>query len=173
MGTRKGLTIAAAGLALAGCAAAGPAAVATDSANLTPQARWEAGQAAYLAWNAKRPGWRTTASGLESKCIQHGARDAPKPAPGATVTIHYVGTFIDGQEFDSSRRRGEPATFPLGRLIKGWQEGVPTMRVGDRCLFAIPAALGYGDRTDRAPIPPGSALLFDIELLAIPPAAAG
>jgi len=168
---RKGLAIAAAALSLVGCAAAGPPPAASDAAALSPQARWEAGQAAYLAWNAKRPGWRTTASGLQYKCIQHGPANGVKPAPGATVTIHYVGTFIDGREFDSSRRRGEPATFPLGRLIKGWQEGVPMMRVGDRCLFAIPAALGYGSRTDRAPIPPGSALLFDIELLAIPPAA--
>jgi FKBP-type peptidyl-prolyl cis-trans isomerase len=83
------------------------------------------------------------------------------------VTIHYTGTFIDGREFDSSRSRGEPATFPLGRLIKGWQEGLPMMRVGDRCLFAIPGALAYGDRY-RDPIPANSALLFDIELLAIP-----
>jgi FKBP-type peptidyl-prolyl cis-trans isomerase len=166
------LTAVAAALALGGCEMVRPPPPPppAETANLSPQARWEAGQAAYLAWNGKRRGWTTTASGLQYRCVQHGKRDAPKPAPGATVTIHYVGTFIDGREFDSSRKRGEPATFPLGRLIKGWQEGVPMMRVGDRCLFAIPAALGYGARTDRPPIPPNSALLFDIELIAIPAA---
>lgn len=85
------------------------------------------------------------------------------------MTIHYTGTFIDGREFDSSRARGEPASFPLNRLIKGWQEGVPMMRVGERWLFAIPAELAYGERY-RAPIPSNSALVFDIELLAIPDA---
>ena len=161
---------AAAALALSGCANAPPPPTAPpQTADLSPQARWEAGQAAYLDWNGKRRGWTTTTSGLQYRCVQHGRADAPKPAPGATVTIHYVGTFIDGREFDSSRKRGEPATFPLGRLIKGWQEGVPMMRVGDRCLFVVPSALGYGAR-DRAPIPPNSTLLFDIELLAIPPA---
>ena len=168
----KTLTALAGATLLLGACAAPHAPPPAETANLSPQARWEAGQTAYLAWNARRPGWRTTPSGLEHRCIQHGPKGSPMPAPGATVTIHYVGTFIDGREFDSSRKRGEPATFPLGRLIKGWQEGVPMMHVGDRCLFVIPAALGYGARTDRAPIPPNSTLLFDIELLAIPPAGA-
>jgi len=160
----------AAGLLLGGCATGMRAhAPAKPATAVGTQAQWEAGQAAYLAWNAHRPGWRVTASGLQYRCIQHGPKTAPKPAPGATVTLHYTGTFIDGRKFDSSRDRGEPATFPLGRLIKGWQEGVPMMRVGDRCLFAIPANLAYGPRTDRPPIPPNSALLFDIELIAIPP----
>jgi FKBP-type peptidyl-prolyl cis-trans isomerase FkpA len=152
-------------IATVGCA---PVATAPQSASdPSPQARWEAGQAAYLSWNARRHHWRTTASGLQYRCIAHGAASAPHPAPGATVTIHYTGTFIDGREFDSSRTRGEPATFPLDRLIKGWQEGLPMMRVGDRCLFAIPGDLGYGDR-NLDPIPANSALLFDIELLGIP-----
>ena len=87
------------------------------------------------------------------------------------MTIHYVGTFIDGSEFDSSVRRGEPATFPLGRLIRGWQEGVPMMGVGDRYEFAIPYHLAYG--RGRGPIPGGATLLFSIELIAInPPATA-
>jgi FKBP-type peptidyl-prolyl cis-trans isomerase len=132
-----------------------------------PQVRWEQGQAAYLAWNAGRPGWKTTASGLQYKIVKRAPKSAPKPEPGATVTIHYTGTFIDGRKFDSSRDRNEPATFPLGRLIKGWQEGVPMMRKGERWLFAIPADLGYGNR-NRDPIPNGSALLFDIELIDIP-----
>jgi FKBP-type peptidyl-prolyl cis-trans isomerase FkpA len=73
--------------------------------------------------------------------------------------------------FDSSRARDAPATFPLNRLIKGWQEGVPMMRVGETWEFVIPSTIAYGDR-DRPPIPPGSTLLFEIELIAIPPAGA-
>lgn len=153
-----------AALALAGCATVTPEAapVPTD-----PQARWEHGQKAYEAWSAKRRGWTTTESGLQYRRIVTAPASSPRPDPGATVTIHYTGTFIDGREFDSSRARGEPATFLLGRLIKGWQEGVPLMRVGERFLFVIPADLAYGDR-NRAPIPNGSTLLFDIELIAIP-----
>jgi FKBP-type peptidyl-prolyl cis-trans isomerase len=153
---------------LAACAAPAAAPPAAG-AGLSPQARWEAGQAAYLGWNARRPGWKTTASGLQYKVLKRAPASAPHPQPGATVTIHYTGTFIDGRKFDSSRDRGEPATFPLGRLIKGWQEGVPMMRVGERWLFAIPPGLAYGDRY-REPIPANSALIFDIELIAIPSA---
>lgn len=144
---------------------------APTAANLSPQERWEQGQAAYLAWTAKRPGWTVTDSGLAYKVVKRAPKSAPQPAPGVSVTIHYTGTFIDGRVFDSSRERGEPATFPLNRLIKGWQEGVPMMRVGERWLFAIPADLAYGSKY-REPIPANSALLFDIELIAIPPAEA-
>jgi FKBP-type peptidyl-prolyl cis-trans isomerase FkpA len=150
------------------CACATTAAAPEPAPSADPQVRWEQGQAAYLAWNARRPGWKTTGSGLQFKVLRKAPASSPKPAPGATVTIHYTGTFIDGRKFDSSRDRGEPATFPLGRLIKGWQEGVPMMRVGERWMFAIPADLGYGNR-NRDPIPNGSALIFDIELIAIPP----
>jgi len=153
-------------LLLCACATAAPVAPAAAPSS-DPQVRWEQGQAAYLAWNARQPGWKTTASGLQYKIVKRAPNSAPKPAPGATVTIHYTGTFTDGRKFDSPRDRNEPATFPLGRLIKGWQEGVPMMRVGERWLFAIPAELGYGNR-NRAPIPNGSALLFDIELIDIP-----
>lgn len=156
-------------LAAAGCAQTRPppASAPLADAGLSPQARWEAGQAAYLAWNGQQRGWRTTASGLQYKVLKRAPASSPKPEAGATVTLHYTGTFIDGRKFDSSRDRGEPATFPLTQLIKGWQEGVPMMRVGERWLFAIPPELGYGAR-NRDPIPPNSALLFDIELVAIP-----
>lgn len=162
----KAVAAAAAALVLAGCGHVPPASP-TAGASVPSQARWEQGQAAYLAWNGKRRGWTTTASGLQYKRIKAAPASAARPEPGATVTIHYVGTFIDGREFDSSRKRGEPATFPLNRLIKGWQEGVPMMRVGERWLFAIPADIAYGSRY-REPIPANSALLFDIELVAIP-----
>jgi FKBP-type peptidyl-prolyl cis-trans isomerase len=136
----------------------------------SPQEQWRQGQKAYEVWSAARPRWATTASGLQYHREKSAPASAPKPPPGATVTIHYVGRFIDGRVFDSSRARNEPATFPLDRLIKGWQEGVPMMRVGETWSFVIPAAIAYGER-DRAPIPPGSTLLFEIELIAIPPTA--
>lgn len=128
----------------------------------TPQEQWVQGQRAYEAWSAARPGWKTTASGLQYRRVNRG--HGPHPSATDTVTIHYVGRFIDGRVFDSSRERGEPATFPLPQLIKGWQEGVPMMRVGETWQFVIPSKLAYGDRY-RARIPAGSTLLFEIELL--------
>jgi len=112
--------------------------------------------------------WRRTESGLRYRRIGAATRGA-RPSPTDTVTIHYVGRFIDGVEFDSSVSRGEPATFPLPRLIRGWQEGVPMMRVGERYEFAIPYTLAYG-WGGRGPIPGGATLLFNIELIAIPAA---
>jgi FKBP-type peptidyl-prolyl cis-trans isomerase FkpA len=154
-------------LLAAGCAhPAPPPPASAAGADLSPQARWEAGQAAYLAWNARQPGWRTTASGLQYKVLKRAPASSPRPTPVSVVTAHYTGAFIDGRKFDSSRDRGEPSSFPLNRVIPGWTEGVPMMRVGERWLFAIPADLAYGNR-NRNPIPNGSALLFDIELVAI------
>jgi FKBP-type peptidyl-prolyl cis-trans isomerase len=112
-------------------------------------------------------GWRRTASGLRYRKLSGGA-DGPRPSATDTVTIHYAGRFIDGTEFDSSIARGEPATFPLPRLIRGWQEGVPLMSVGDRFEFAIPYNLAYGP-VGRGPIPGGATLVFTIELIAVPP----
>jgi FKBP-type peptidyl-prolyl cis-trans isomerase FkpA len=150
---------------LAACAAQAPAPVTYSG---SPQEQWLQGQKAYLDWNAKRPGWTTAPSGLQYRRVRAAPASAARPAPGATVTIHYVGRFIDGRVFDSSRARNQPATFPLNRLIKGWQEGVPMMRVGEVWEFLIPSDLAYGDRSDRAAIPPGSALQFEIELIAVP-----
>ena len=133
----------------------------------TPQEQWEQGQAAFEAWSLRRPGWKATDSGLQYRRVKAAKRSAPMPAPDAVVTIHYVGRFIDSREFDSSRTRGEPATFPLPRLIKGWQEGVPMMRVGETWEFVIPASIAYGSRY-RDPIPSNSTLQFEIELIAIP-----
>lgn len=153
----------AAALALGSCATAPVAEPVVYTG--TPQDQWIQGQRAYEAWSAKRRGWRVSDSGLQHQRLN--ATRGARPAADAVVTIHYVGRFIDGRVFDSSRDRGEPATFPLPRLIKGWQEGVPMMRVGETWRFVIPSHLAYGDR-DRAPIPPGSTLLFEIELIAIP-----
>ncbi len=88
------------------------------------------------------------------------------PTVDDTVTVHYVGTFTDGETFDSSRQRGEPATFPLRGLIKAWQEAIPMAGVGDTIELAIPAAMAYGP-VGRGPIPGDATLLFEIELLGI------
>jgi FKBP-type peptidyl-prolyl cis-trans isomerase FkpA len=157
------------GAALAFAATAATAATPAEDAYAqwqVAQKRWEDGQAAYEAWSAKRPGWTTTESGLQWRRIKKASSKAKQPTAEDVVTIHYVGTFIDGREFDSSRKRGEPATFPLYQLIQGWQEGVPLMRVGERFEFVIPAKIAYGPRY-RAGIPGNSTLLFDIELLGV------
>jgi FKBP-type peptidyl-prolyl cis-trans isomerase FkpA len=124
----------------------------------------------YLDGLDPAQGWHRTLSGLRYRKVG-GSGQGPHPAVTDTVTIHYVGRFIDGSEFDSSVRRGEPATFPLNRLIRGWQEGVPMMAVGDRYEFAIPYTLAYG-WNGRGPIPGGATLLFTIDLIAIAPPAA-
>jgi len=121
----------------------------------------------YLNGLDPAQGWHRTLSGLRYRKVS-GPGTGPHPAPTDTVTIHYVGRFIDGTEFDSSVARGEPATFPLPRLIRGWQEGVPLMSVGDRFEFAIPYNLAYG-YDGRGPIPGGATLLFTIDLIAIAP----
>jgi FKBP-type peptidyl-prolyl cis-trans isomerase len=124
-------------------------------------------QLLYLYALRPADGWRQTASGIRYRKVS-GTADGPHPSPTDNVTIHYVGRFIDGAEFDSSVSRGEPVTFPLPRLIRGWQEGVPLMSVGDRFEFAIPWNLAYGP-AGRGPIPGGATLLFTIDLIAIAP----
>ena len=126
---------------------------------------YEAAQAAFLADNIKKPGWKATSSGLQYhvlKAVDDPA--APKPEPGSVVTVNYEGTMIDGKVFDSSYQRGEPISFPLTNVIEGWQEGVPMMKVGETWEFAIPSDLAYGP-ANAGPIPAGSALIFKIELL--------
>jgi len=113
-------------------------------------------------------GWNSTPEGLRWRRIK-GDGSGKHPTVADTVTLHYAGTFIDGETFDSSYDRGEPATFPLARLIKGWQVAVPLMGVGDTFEVAIPANLGYGFE-GKGPIHGGATLLFRIELLDIPAA---
>lgn len=110
-------------------------------------------------------GWNVMASGLRWRRIA-GDGTGVHPGPSDRVTVHYVGTFIDGSEFDSSVGRGEPASFPLGRVIRGWQEGVQLMGVGDKVAFAIPFQLAYG-AGGKGPIPGGATLLFTVELLGV------
>jgi FKBP-type peptidyl-prolyl cis-trans isomerase FkpA len=119
----------------------------------------------YLNRLDPREGWKRTISGIRYRRVGRATTGA-HPAPTDTVTIHYAGRFTDGVEFDSSVARGQPATFPLPRLIRGWQEGVPLMRVGERFEFAIPWNLAYGFN-GRGPIPGGATLVFTIDLIAI------
>jgi len=108
-----------------------------------------------------------TASGLEYVEITEGAGARPKQ--GDTVSVHYTGWLKSGQKFDSSVDRGEPFAFPIGkgRVIKGWDEGVGTMKVGGKRKLIIPAHLGYGERGAGAVIPPGATLIFEVELLGV------
>jgi peptidylprolyl isomerase len=108
-----------------------------------------------------------TATGLEYVEILEGTGARPKP--GETVSVHYTGWLKSGQKFDSSVDRGQPFAFPIGkgRVIKGWDEGVATMKVGGKRKLIIPAHLGYGDRGAGNVIPPGATLIFEVELLGV------
>ncbi|WP_324749987.1 FKBP-type peptidyl-prolyl cis-trans isomerase [Sphingomonas sp. LY54] len=159
MGGQKGM------LALVGGAILVSAVAAASQAPVERDAEWHNGQAVYLIGLKATDGWSNTASGLRYRRVK-GDGTGAKPSPGDTVTIHYAGRLIDGTEFDSSIARGEPATFPLPRLIKGWQEGVPLMGVGDTYEFAIPYTLAYGAK-GKGPIPGGATLVFTIELIGI------
>ena len=125
-------------------------------------------QMTALASRNATEGWRVTPSGLRWRRIA-GDGSGAHPGPADNVTVHYVGTFADGREFDSSVRRGEPTSFPLNRVIDGWQEGVQLMGVGDKVEFAIPWQLAYGP-DGKGPIPGGATLLFTVELLGVEPA---
>ncbi len=111
---------------------------------------------------------QTTPSGLKFVDLKVGTGATPKK--GQTVIVHYTGWLKDGRKFDSSRDRRDPFRFPLGmgRVIKGWDEGVMSMKIGGRRKLTIPPELGYGARgTPGGPIPPNATLIFDVELLAI------
>jgi FKBP-type peptidyl-prolyl cis-trans isomerase FkpA len=108
----------------------------------------------------------TTASGLVYQSVTDGSGE--QPAPSDVVRVHYRGTFPDGKEFDSSYRRGEPAEFPLNRVIPCWTEGVQRMKVGGKAKLVCPASIAYGPRgAGGGAIPPNATLHFDVELLAI------
>ena len=151
------------------CALAGaPAGAQTDAPDLSQDAAWHNKQMLALAQRHGGNGWHVTASGLRWRLVA-GDGGGRHPGPMDRVTVHYVGTFSDGTEFDSSVRRGTPATFPLNRVIAGWTEGVQLLGVGDKAEFAIPWQIAYGPK-GRGPIPGGATLLFTVELLAIEPA---
>jgi FKBP-type peptidyl-prolyl cis-trans isomerase len=119
----------------------------------------------FLADNKAKDGVVTLASGLQYKIEKQG--DGPKPVPSDTVECNYRGTLINGKEFDSSYKRGQSATFPVGQVIKGWTEVLQLMPVGSKYQVFIPSELAYGPRGAGADIGPNSALIFEIELLSI------
>lgn len=119
--------------------------------------------AEYLAANKTKEGVITTASGLQYKVITMGT--GKKPTSTSTVTVHYTGKLVDGKVFDSSIKRGEPATFQANQVIPGWQEAIMLMPKGSKFELCIPANLAYGDRGAGDVIPGGAALVFEVELL--------
>lgn len=126
----------------------------------------------FLVANKTRQGVITTASGLQYEVLNPGEINGMHPTAADTVVVDYVGTLIDGKEFDNSVKRGEPATFPLGGVIKGWTEVVQLMTKGAKFKVYIPYELGYGERGAGGSIPPYSTLIFEITLHDIKPAVA-
>ncbi len=127
-------------------------------------ANLKAGQT-FLEANKQRPGVIELPSGLQYEVITKG--NGTKPLARDKVTCHYHGTLIDGTVFDSSVKRGQPATFPLNMVIKGWTEGLQLMEVGSKWRFFIPPQLAYGERQTGAHIGPNSTLIFEVELLGV------
>ena len=138
-------------LAISGCAKSPPA----------PEA-----SKAFLAQNAKAADMHVTASGLQYRILKTGPAAGPHPGADGEVKVNYEGKLIDGTVFDSSYARGVPAVLAVEHLIPGWREVLPLMRPGDTWLLYVPPALGYGDNA-AGPIPPGSVLVFKLELIAV------
>ncbi|MDZ4813165.1 MAG: FKBP-type peptidyl-prolyl cis-trans isomerase [Pseudomonadota bacterium] len=124
----------------------------------------------YLAANKGKPGFTTTASGLQYKVLTTGK--GKKPLATSQVRVHYSGTLIDGTKFDSSYDRGAPAEFAVNGVIAGWTEALQLMNEGSKWQLVIPSTLAYGDTARPGPIGPNATLLFDVELIAVDPAPA-
>jgi FKBP-type peptidyl-prolyl cis-trans isomerase len=121
----------------------------------------------FLEDNKKKPGVKTTASGLQYKVEKEGTGAQPKATD--MVTVNYRGTLIDGTEFDSSYKRGQPATFPVNGVIKGWTEALQLMKQGAKYQLFIPSTLAYGERAMGPDIGANSTLIFDVELQDVKP----
>src|SRR6195952_4249295 len=132
--------------------------------NEKASANLKAGQD-FLQANQQKPGIVSLPSGLQYEIITEGT--GPKPLASNKVTCHYHGTLIDGTVFDSSVQRGQPATFPLNMVIKGWTEGLQLMPVGSKYRLFLHPSLAYGERQTGSVIGPNSTLIFDVELLGI------
>jgi FKBP-type peptidyl-prolyl cis-trans isomerase FklB len=120
---------------------------------------------AFLAANKSKEGVVTLPSGLQYKILKQGT--GPKPVPSDSVVCNYTGTLIDGTEFDSSYKRGEPATFPVDHVIKGWTEALQLMPTGSKWQLFIPPELAYGQKGAGADIGPNATLIFEVELISI------
>ncbi len=125
----------------------------------------------FLAENADKPGVQVKPSGLQYKVLREG--EGASPGPQDVVVVHYEGTTIDGEIFDSSYKRGEPARFPLNQVIRGWTEGLMDMKPGGERMLYLPADLAYGARSPSPAIPANSALIFKVELLEVQTSATG
>ena len=119
----------------------------------------------FLAENQKKEGIKTLPSGLQYKVIAEGSGNTPQATD--TVTVNYKGTLTDGTEFDSSYKRGQPASFKVNGVIKGWTEALQLMKEGSKWQIFIPADLAYGERGAGRTIPPGSTLIFEVELISV------
>ena len=137
------------------------------AATLVALGSWASAQAQTdpLARAAKEAGALVTPSGLVYRSLKEGKGASPQATD--TVKVHYRGTFVDGREFDSSHKTGQPASFPLNRVIKCWTEGVQRMKVGGRAKLTCPAAIAYGEKGAGGVIPPNTVLHFEVELLGI------
>ena len=155
------LTLGAAGVAVAISAAVAQG----DPPDRSQDIAWMSAQQSYFATLKAEDGWRYADGGLYWRRVA-GDGEGPRPRLNNEVMVHYAGTFIDGEEFDSSYTRGEPATIPLGRLIAAWQQAIPMMAVGDTFEIVAPADLAYGP-SGKGPIPGGATLVFKVELLGI------
>lgn len=120
---------------------------------------------AFLAENKNKPGVKTLPSGLQYKVLTEGSGKTPKATD--TVVTHYRGALIDGKEFDSSYKRGEPATFPVNRVIPAWVEALQLMKEGAKWQLFVPSNLGYGERGAGQDIGPNATLIFDVELIKV------
>jgi FKBP-type peptidyl-prolyl cis-trans isomerase FklB len=119
----------------------------------------------FLAENKAKTGIQTTPSGLQYQVLQEGT--GAKPGPGDRVTVHYTGTTLKGEKFDSSHDRGTPATFPVGGVIPGWTEALQLMKAGSKYKLFIPAELAYGENGSGPAIGPNSVLVFEVELISV------
>jgi FKBP-type peptidyl-prolyl cis-trans isomerase FkpA len=154
--------------ALASLAALAALGLATAPGGVSAQSKPAApasGASDPLAAAAAETGAVVTPSGLVYRALKEGTGESP--APTDTVRVHYRGRFTDGREFDSSHSRGQPASFPLNRVIKCWTEGVQRMKVGGSAKLTCPSAIAYGERGAGGVIPPHSVLVFEVELLGI------
>ena len=122
-------------------------------------------QEKFLKENTSKEGVITLPSGLQYLILKSG--DGEKPGPTTMVTVHYEGSLLNGKVFDSSYKRGKPATFGVHQVIPGWTEALQLMPVGSKWKLFIPSALGYGARGASGSIPPHAALIFEVELLAL------
>jgi FKBP-type peptidyl-prolyl cis-trans isomerase FklB len=136
------------------------------STMMTQQAKAakEAGEK-WLAENAKKDGVKVTESGLQYTIIKEG--EGANPSASSKVTVHYHGTLTNGEVFDSSVQRGQPATFGLNQVISGWTEGLQLMKQGAKYKFFIPSELGYGERSPGGSIGPNEVLIFEVELISV------